>query len=97
MKTLSYAVSRTPDGGYRVHLGNNKYVQRKTRLGIDAVIRDHRMARAKRGKELADAPPAVVAELLALKERCDEVGTSVADAVNHWLPYYAAKTASPAC
>lgn len=93
-KTLSYAVSRTPDGGYRVHLGNNKYVQRKTRLGIDGVIRDHRMARVKRGRELADAPPALVAELLSFHERCESAGTSVADAVNHWLPHYAAKTAS---
>ena len=93
-KPLSYAVSRTPDGGYRVHLGNNKYVQRKTSLGIDGVISDHKRARKKRGRELADAPPALVAGLLTLHERCEAAGTSVADAVNHWLPHYAAKTAS---
>ncbi|MCB1131714.1 MAG: hypothetical protein KDN05_11325, partial [Verrucomicrobiae bacterium] len=58
------------------------------------VIRDHKMARIKRGKELADAPPALVAELLALHSRCEDAGTSIADAVNHWLPRHAAKTAS---
>lgn len=93
-KSLSYAVSRTQDGGYRVHLGNNKYVQRRTRLAIENVIRDHKMTRLKRGRELADAPPALVAEMLALHERCEAAGTSVADAVGYWLPYYAAKTAS---
>ena len=93
-KSLSYSVSRTPDGGYRVHLGDNKYVQRKTRLGINSVIQDHKMARINRGKELADAPPGLVAKLLALHYRCETAGTSVADAVDFWIPHYAAKTAS---
>jgi len=93
-KSLSYSVSRTPDGGYRVYLGGNKYVQKKTRLGINAVIQDHKMARISRGKELADAPPGLVAKLLALHYRCETAGTSVADAVDFWIPHYAAKTAS---
>lgn len=93
-RALSYSISRTPDGSYRVHLGNNKYVQRKTRLGINAVIQDHKLARFSRGKELANAPPGLVAELLALHHRCKAAKTSVTDAVNFWLPHYAAKSAS---
>ncbi|MGB6223656.1 tyrosine-type recombinase/integrase [Haloferula sp.] len=93
-KPLSYSVSRTPDGSYRVHLGGNKYVQRKTRLAIDSVIREHKMTRLRRGKELADAPPALVAELLALHARCEAAGTKVTDAVDFWLPYYSAQAAS---
>ena len=93
-KKLSYQITRTPDGGYRVYLGGNQYVQRGTKLAIQNVIREHKMTLANRGRKLAAVPSDLVAELTTLHQRCIVAGTTVADAVDFWLPYYAKKIAS---
>jgi site-specific recombinase XerD len=93
-KKLSYQITRTPDGGYRVYLGGNQYVQRATKLAIKNVIRQHKMTNVKRGKEIAAAPTTLVAELITLHQQCEAADTTVAAAVDFWLPYYAKKIAS---
>ncbi|MGJ8632284.1 MAG: tyrosine-type recombinase/integrase [Luteolibacter sp.] len=93
-RALSYQTTRTPDGGYRVYLGDNQYVQRKTKLAIQNVIAEHKITRQMRGRELAAVPPSLVAELLTLHQRCEAEGTSIDDAVQFWLPHYRAKSAS---
>lgn len=91
---LSYEIQDMPDGSYRVYLGNNKYAQRKTKLAIENVIRSHKLQSKRRGSELTAAPATLVAELLSLHQQCEEAGTTVRDAVEFWLPYYAKKIAS---
>lgn len=93
-KKLSYQITRTPDDGYRVYLGGNQYVQRATNLAIQKVIREHKMTLANRGRKLAAVPSDLVAALMTLHHRCEAAGTTVADAVDFWLPYYAKKIAS---
>jgi len=93
-KKLSYQITRTPDDGYRVYLGGNQYVQRATKLAIQKVIREHKMTLNNRGRKLAALPSELVAELMSLHHRCETAGTTVAAAVDFWLPYYAKKVAS---
>jgi site-specific recombinase XerD len=93
-KKLSYQITRTPDGGYRVYLGGNQYVQRATKLAIQNVIREHKLTLANRGRKLAAVPSDIVAGLMTLHHRCEAAGTTVAAAVDFWLPYYAKKIAS---
>lgn len=93
-KALRYQITETPDGGYRVYLGGNQYAQRKTKLALQNVIREHKMRHVKRGKEIAAAPTTLIAELINLHQQCRSAGTSVAAAVEFWIPYYKKKVAS---
>ena len=76
-KKLRYKITDTPDGGYRVYLGRNQYVQRATKLAIQKVIREHKMTLANRGRKLAAVPSDLVAGLMALHYRCEAAGTTV--------------------
>jgi hypothetical protein len=57
-------------------------------------VSQHKMTLAKRGRKLAAVPSDLVAELMTLHHRCEAAGTTVAAAVDFWLPYYAKKIAS---
>lgn len=93
-RALSYQITRTPDGGYRVYLGGNQYVQRKTKLAIQHVISEHKMTYRNRGRDLAEVPSALVAELHALHCQCEEAGTTLRAAVDHWVPIHRARAKS---
>lgn len=93
MKPLSYAI--LPYGtGYRIYIGDNKYRKAKTKIKAEAIVRELKLARQSKGRDLADADPAQMHKLIDLNNRCEEAGTSVEAAVAHWLPHYLAKVAS---
>lgn len=93
MKALSYKI--IPYGkGYRIYVGDNKYRKASTRIKAEAIVRELKQARLAKGRNLADADPALMHELITLHDRCKDAGTSLADAVNHWIPHYRAKAAS---
>lgn len=93
MKELKYDI-REFKGGYRVYVGNGKYRKAKTRAALEKIVSELKMAIAIRGKELAQLPATVLAEIVKQHNRCEEVGTSLEEATNHWLPIFKAKTKS---
>jgi site-specific recombinase XerD len=93
MKGLKYDIQEYGKG-YRIYVGNGKYRKASTKLKAAAIVSELKMARAKRGREMADLSPSLVVELVKFHHQCLGAGTTIEDAVKFWLPYYKAKSAS---
>lgn len=93
MKPLNYKIQEFGKG-FRVYVGNGLYRKAATKPAAEQIIARLKMASAIRGKKMAALPAALVAELLKQYERCSDAGTTVEDAVGHWLPLFKAKSKS---
>lgn len=93
MKPLNYNIQEFGKG-FRVYVGNGLYRKAATKPAAEKIIARLKMASAIRGKKMAALPAALVAELLKQYERCIDAGTTVEDAVSHWLPLFKAKSKS---
>ncbi len=93
MKPLNYNIQEFGKG-FRVYVGNGLYRKAATKPEAEQIIAGLKMASAIRGKKMAALPAALVAELLKQHERCIDAGTTVEDAVSHWVPIFKAKSKS---
>ncbi|MCB1130688.1 MAG: hypothetical protein KDN05_06125 [Verrucomicrobiae bacterium] len=93
MKKLSYNITEFGKG-YRVYIGNGRYRKAATKEAAEKIVAELQLSVANRGRELAELPATLVAELIKQYKRCNEAGTSLEDAVDHWLPLFQAKSKS---
>jgi integrase len=93
MKELNYAIQDFKNG-FRVYIGDGRYRKAATKPAAEKIVEEIKMARAIRGKEMAQISAPILAELLKQQERCLNVGTTLQQAVDHWLPIYVAKSKS---
>jgi site-specific recombinase XerC len=93
MRLLNYNIQEFGNG-YRIYVGNGRYRKAATKLAAEKIVTELKLARTTRGRELAEVPAPLLAELLKQNERCLEAGTTLEAAVNHWLPIFKAKSKS---
>jgi integrase len=93
MKELQYNI-REFGSGYRVYVGNGKYRKAATKLAAENIVAKLQLAQKIRGQEMAKISAPLLAELLKQYERCTEAGTTLEEAVDHWVPLFKARTKS---
>lgn len=93
MKELQYNI-RDFGNGYRVYVGNGRYRKAATKLAAENIVAEHQLAQKIRGQEMAKISAPLLAELLKQYERCTEAGTTLEEAVDHWVPLFKARTKS---
>ena len=93
MKPLNYNIQEFGKG-YRIYVGSGRYRKAKTKVAAERIVAELKMAKAIRGRELAEISAPLLAEFLKQHERCRDAGTTLEDAVDYWLPLFKAKSKS---
>lgn len=93
MKEIRYGI-REYNGGYRIYVGGGKYRKAATKLRAEQIVAELKVARKIKGRELADLPVSLVAELKRQHDRAVDAGTTVEAALDHWLPLFETRKAS---
>jgi len=93
VKEIRYAI-REYNGGYRIYVGGGKYRKAATKLRAEQIVAELKVARKIKGRELADLPVSLVAELKRQHDRAVDAGTTVEAALDHWLPLFETRKAS---
>lgn len=93
MRRLNYKIQEF-ESGYRVYVGNGRYRKSATKLGAEKIVTELKLARATRGRELAEVPAPLLSEFIKQNDRCLEAGTTLEEAVDHWLPLFKARSKS---
>jgi site-specific recombinase XerC len=93
MRLLNYNIQEFGNG-YRVYVGKGRYRKAATKLAAENIVKELKLARNTRGRDLAEVPAPLLAELMKQNDRCLEAGTTLEEAVDHWLPFFKAKSKS---
>lgn len=93
MRALTFKI-QVFENGYRVYVGNGRYRKAATKLAADKIVTELKLARNNRGRELAEVSAPLLSELIKQNERCLVAGTTLEEAVDHWLPLFQARSKS---
>jgi site-specific recombinase XerC len=93
VRRLNYKIQEF-ESGYRVYVGNGRYRKSATKLGAEKIVMELKLARATRGRELAEVPAPLLSEFIKQNDRCLDAGTTLEEAVDHWLPLFQARSKS---
>jgi len=93
VRALTYKIQEV-ENGYRVYVGKGRYRKAATKLAAENIVTELKLTRNIRGREMAEIPAPLLAEVMKQFERCKDAGTTLEEAVDHWLPRHHARSKS---
>ena len=93
VRRLNYKIQAF-ENGYRIYIGSGRYRKASTKVAAEKIVSELKLARATRGRELAEVPVPLLTEFMKQNERCLEAGTTLEEAIDHWLPLFQARSKS---